>query len=133
MIYNNHLMLMEIDRIDVDHMARYYYSPLQRKGQRFFEEYIPLERVFDEAFDPDFSYIINDPTPYAPEPETDPKRILVFEGLRRLTSTPVGRGVLIGAYALSYLPLLEEGPPAKKYDPGELMFIQSGVGGGMIV
>lgn len=133
MSYNNHLMLMAIDRIDVDKMARYYYSPLQRKGQRFFEEYIPLEKVIDEAFAPDFSYIIDDPTPYAPDPEMDPSRILVYEGLRKLTATPVGRGILIGAYALSYLPLVEPGLPAKKYDLGELMFIQSGVGGGMIV
>lgn len=133
MNYNKHLMLMGTDLIEVSQMGRYYYSPLQRKGQRFFEEYIPLDRVFDEAFDPDFSYIINDPTPYAPEPELDPERILVYEGLRKLTATPVGRGLLIGAYALSYLPLAEPGPPAKKYEPGELMFIQSGVGGGMIV
>lgn len=111
----------------------YYYTPLQRKGQRFFEEYIPFERVFEEGFNTDFSYILADPTPVAPEQETDPTRILVFEGLRRLSATPIGRGVLIGAYALSYLPLVEPGPPAKKYDPGEFMFIQSGLGGGMIV
>jgi hypothetical protein len=114
-------------------LSQYYYTPLQRRGQRFFEEYIPLERVFEEGFKPDFSYILSDPTPVAPEVETDPTRILVYEGLRRLTATPFGRGTLIGAYALSYLPLLEPGPPAKKYDPGELMFIQSGLGGGMIV
>ena len=114
-------------------LSRYYYSPLQRRGQRFFEEYIPLERVFEEAFDPDFSYILADPTPVAPSPELDPTRIIVFEGLRRLTATPVGRGVLIGAYALSYLPLLEPGAPAKTYGPGELAFIQGGLGGGMLV
>ena len=111
----------------------YYYTPLQRKGQRFFEEYIPLERVFEEAFEPDYSFILADPTPVAPSPELDPSRIAVFEGLRRLSSTPIGRGVLIGAYALSYLPLLEPGTPAKTYEPGELMFIQSGLGGGLIV
>lgn len=114
-------------------LSRYYYSPLQRRGQRFFEEYIPLERVIEEGFKPDFSYILTDPTPVAPEVETDPSRILVYEGLRRLTATPVGRGALIGAYALSYLPLVEPGAPAKTYGPGELMFIQSGLGGGMIV
>jgi hypothetical protein len=114
-------------------LSQYYYTPLQRRGQRFFEEYIPLERVFEEGFKPDFSYILTDPTPVAPEQETDPTRILVFEGLRRLTATPVGRGALIGAYALSYLPLLEPTRTAKTYGPGELMFIQSGLGGGMIV
>ena len=114
-------------------LSEYYYSPLQRRGQRFFKEYIPLERVFEEAFDPDFSYILADPTPIAPSPELDPKRIIVFEGLRRLTATPIGRGVLISAYALSYLPLLESGPPAKTYGQGELAFIQSGAGGALIV
>jgi len=111
-------------------LSQYYYTPLQRRGQRFFEEYIPLERVFEEGFKPDFSYILTDPTPVQ---ETDPTRILVYEGLRRLTATPVGRGALIGAYALSYLPLLEPTRTAKTYGPGELMFIQSGLGGGMIV
>ena len=81
-------------------MSEYYYSPLQRRGQRFFEEYIPLERVFEEGFEPDLSHIFADPTPVAPKQETDPSRILVFEGLRRLSATPVGRGVLIGAYVL---------------------------------
>ena len=111
----------------------YYYTPLQRKGQRFFEEYIPLERVLEEAFEPDFSFIVADPRPVAPEPELDPTRILVYEGLRRLTATPIGRGVLIGAYALSYLPLVEPTKTSKTYAPSELMFIQSGLGGGMIV
>lgn len=111
----------------------YYYTPLQRKGQRFFEEYIPLERVLEEGFEPDFSFILADPRPVAPNPELDPTRILVYEGLRRLTATPIGRGVLIGAYALSYLPLLEPGAPAKTYGPGELMYLQSGLGGGLIV
>ncbi len=114
-------------------LSRYYYSPLQRRGQEFFEEYIPLERIFEETFDPDFSYILADPTPIAPNPELDPTRILVFEGLRRLTATPVGRGVLIGAYALSYLPLLEPTRTAKTYASGELMYLQSGLGGGLIV
>jgi hypothetical protein len=106
---------------------------LQRQGQRFFEEYIPLERIFEEGFEPDLSYILTDPTPVAPNPELDPTRVLVFEGLRRLTATPFGRGVLIGAYALSYLPLLEPTRTAKSYGSGELMFIQSGVGGALIV
>ncbi len=114
-------------------LSRYYYSPLQRRGQRFFEEYIPLERIFEERFEPDFSFILADPTPVAPSPETDPTRVLVYEGLRRLTATPVGRGVLIGAYALSYLPLVEPTRTAKSYGPGEMMFIQSGLGGGLIV
>lgn len=114
-------------------MSQYYYTPLQRRGQRFFEEYIPLERVFEEGFKPDFSYILTDPTPVLPEQETDPTRILVYEGLRKLTATPFGRGTLIGAYALSYLPLLEPTRTAKTYGPSELMFIQSGLGGGMIV
>ena len=114
-------------------LSQYYYTPLQRRGQRFFEEYIPLERIFEETFEPDFSHILADPTPIAPDPELDPTRILVFEGLRRLTATPIGRGVLIGAYALSYLPLLEPGAPAKTYAPGELMYFQSSLGGGLIV
>ena len=114
-------------------MSRYYYSPLQRRGQRFFEEYVPLERIFEETFEPDLSYIATDPTPVSPKPELDPTRILVFEGLRRLTATPIGRGVFIGAYALSYLPLLEEGAPAKTYGPSEFAFLQSGLGGGTIV
>ena len=114
-------------------MSGYYYSPLQRRGQRFFETYIPLERVFEEAMDPDFSYILADPTPIAPSPELDPTRILVFEGLRRLTATPIGRGVLIGAYASSYLPLLEPTRTAKIYGPGELMYLQSGLGGDILV
>lgn len=111
----------------------YYYTPLQRKGQKFFEEYIPLERVFEEGFSPDLSHIISDPTPSLPEQEVDPTKILVYEGLRKLTSSPIGRGVLVGAYALSYLPLLEQTRTAKTYGPGELMFIQSGLGGGFIV
>ena len=114
-------------------LSRYYYSPLQRRGQRFFEEYIPLERVFEETFEPDLSFILADPTPIAPNPELDPTRIVVFEGLRRLSATPVGRGVLIGAYALSYLPLLEAGEPAKKYGPSEFAFLQSGLGGANLV
>lgn len=110
----------------------YYYTPLQRKAQRFFEEYIPLERVFEEGFAPDLSHIIADPTPTSPEtPDLD--EVLVGEVLRRLTANPYGRAALVGAYGLAYLPLLEQGDPAKKYDPGELMFIQSGLGGGMIV
>ena len=114
-------------------LSEYYYSPLQRRGQRFFEEYIPLDRVFDEAFSPDLSHILADPTPIAPDPELDPVRILVFEGLRRVTATPVGRGLLVGAYALSYLPLLEPTRTAKTYAPGELMYLQSGLGGGILV
>ena len=111
----------------------YYYTPLQKKGQRFFEEYIPLERIYEESLEPDYSFILADPTPVSPSPELDPNRILVFEGLRRLSATPVGRGILIGAYALSYLPLLEPTQTAKTYDEGELMVFQSGLGGALIV
>ena len=114
-------------------LSRYYYSPLQRRGQRFFEEYIPLERIFEETFEPDLSFILADPTPIEPNPELDPTRIIVFEGLRRLTATPIGRGALIGAYALSYLPLLEPTRTAKTYGPSEFAFLQSGLGGGMLV
>ena len=46
-------------------LSQYYYTPLQRQGQRFFEEYIPLERIYEEAFDPDFSHILADPRPIA--------------------------------------------------------------------
>lgn len=113
-------------------LSDYYYTPLQRKGQRFFEEYIPFEEIGEVAFAPDLSHIFADPTPTPPE-AIDPKRVLVYEGLKRLTSTPVGRGVLIGAYALSYLPLLEETKTSKTYGPSELMMITSGLGGGMRV
>lgn len=111
----------------------YYYTPLQRRGQKFFKEYVPLDEVFDYVFTPDVSHVVADPTPVAPEPELDPTRVLVFEGLRRLTATPIGRFVFVGAYALSYLPLLEPTRSAKTYGPGELMFLQSGLGGGFIV
>ena len=114
-------------------LSDYYYTPLQRKGQRFFEEYVPLSEIGEVAFSPDLSYIIADPRPIAPSPELDPKRILVFEGLRRLTATPVGRGIFAGAYALSYLPLLEETKTSKTYGPSELMMITSGLGGGKLV
>lgn len=114
-------------------LSQYYYTPLQRRGQRFFEEYVPLERIFEEAFELDFSHILADPTPIAPDPELDPTRILVFEGLRRLTASPIGRGLFIAAYGLSYLPVLEPTRTAKTYGPGDLAFIQSGLGGGMLV
>jgi len=114
-------------------MSDFYYTPFQKEAQKFFEEYIPLERILEEGFDPDFSYIVEDPRPIAPSQETDPTKILVYEGLRRLTSTPVGRGALVAAYALAYLPLLEPTRTAKTYGPAELMFIQSGLGGGLIV
>lgn len=109
----------------------YYYTPLQRKGQKFFEEYIPADELFDSAFAPDTEHIIDRP-PKAPKIE-GPKEYIVYEGLRRIASTPYGRGLLISAAALSYLPLLEKTQTSKTYDEGELMFIQSGAGGALIV
>ncbi len=114
-------------------MSDWYYTPFQKEAQKFFEEYIPLERIAEEAFEPDLSYILSDPTPVAPKDELDPSKILVYEGLRRLTASPWGRGLLISAYALSYLPLLEPTRTARTYGPGEMMFIQSGLGGAMLV
>ena len=114
-------------------MSDWYYTPFQKEAQKFFEEFIPIERILEEGFDPDFSYIVADPTPVAPSPELDPTKILVYEGLRRLTATPVGRGALVAAYGLAYLPLLEPTKTSKTYGPSELMFIQSGVGGVMLV
>lgn len=113
-------------------LSDYYYTPLQREGQRFFDEYIPLEDIGEVAFSPDLTHIFANPLPTAPE-KIDVKRVLVYEGLKRLTATPVGRGVLVGAYALSYLPLLEETKTSKTYGPSELMMITSGIGGAMRV
>lgn len=107
---------------------------MQRRGQKFFEEYIPLDVVFESVFAPDFAHVYQNP--FGPDLEIefpDPKRVLVYEGLHLATRTPVGRGLLIGAYALSYIPLLEKTRTSKTYGPSELMLIQSGVGGGLIV
>ena len=53
-------------------MSDWYYTPFQKEAQKFFEEFIPIERILEEGFDPDFSYIVADPTPVAPSPELDP-------------------------------------------------------------
>lgn len=133
MTYNSHMMLMVEDLIDeVFSLSQYYYTPMQRRGQRFFKEYIPLERVFEESFVPDLSSIVENPIPTFPSTPTI-EDLIVGEALLTLTKTPVGRGILIGAYALSYLPLLEQTRTSKKYGPSELMLIQGGVGGGLIV
>lgn len=113
-------------------MSDWYYTPVQKEAQEFFEEYIPISRIMEEGFAPDLSHIIADPTPTAPE-TPDLQTVLVYELLRRLTATPYGTAALIGAYGLAYLPLLEPTKTSKIYGPSELMTITSGVGGAMRV
>lgn len=107
----------------------FYYTPTQRKGQQFFSEYFPFEKFFEG----DFSSIFDPYSIVGPDfPQTD-ESIFVYHLAGKLTSSPIGRGVFFGAYALSYLPVLESGPPARQYDLGELMYINPSIGGAFLV
>lgn len=112
--------------------SNYYYTPLQKQGQKFFRKYLPLDELGEIVFTPDFSHIVESPVQGFPKTPTF-EEILVGEALLTLTKTPLGRGVLVGAYALSYLPLLEPTKTSKTYGLSEMMYIQSGLGGAMRV
>jgi hypothetical protein len=52
-------------------------------------------------------------------------------GRRVGVPAPYLAGAAAGAVFLAYTPLLQPGPPAKTYSPGELQFLS--LGGGLIV